>query len=132
MIEALRKNNLRPVRSEVNPEVHKTSEALQLKETCQQFESILWAKLWKDMRNTARAIGGEEDRPWKQMEDLSLEMASDDLVAGSGGTGLWKVLYDNMVGKLASDLDQGETQRADAEADAAFEEFQAESFEARG
>ena len=41
------------------------------------------------MKSSAQAIGGHaEGRPWQQMEDLSLEMASDDLVKTSGGAGL--------------------------------------------
>ena len=38
------------VKTKIDPEIHKTDEALKLKESCQQFESILWSKLWKDMR----------------------------------------------------------------------------------
>lgn len=118
MIEALNQYNLRAARATVNPEVHKTEEAQRLKESCQQFESILWSKLWKDMRNSAQAIGGNtEGRPWKQMEDLSLEMASDDLVESSGGAGLWKMLYDSMISKVAADQEAKARQAADAEAD---------------
>ena len=102
---------------EVPPEVHQTDEAKQLKESCQQFESILWSKLWKDMRNSAMAISGsDKGRPYQQMEELSLEMASDDLVAQSGGAGLWKMLYDSMIGKLAADQDAKARQAADEEA----------------
>ena len=55
------------------------------------------------MRDSARAVGGaERDRPWKQMEDLSLEMATDDLAASENGPGLWRMLYDRMVGSLAA------------------------------
>ena len=85
------------VNTNINPEVHKTEDAIKLKETCQQFESILWSKLWKDMKQSAMSISGnDKERPYKQMEDLSLEMASDDLVTSSGGAGLWKMLYDSM------------------------------------
>ncbi|MBQ9433942.1 MAG: hypothetical protein IJU26_06970 [Synergistaceae bacterium] len=102
---------------EVPPEVHKTDEAKQLKESCQQFESILWAKLWKDMRNSAMAISGsDKGRPYQQMEELSVEMASDDLVEQSGGAGLWKMLYDSMVGKLAADQEAEARRAADEEA----------------
>ena len=102
---------------EVDPEVHKTKEAQQLKESCQQFESILWAKLWKDMRNSAMSISGsDKERPYKQMEELSLEMASDDLVTQSGGAGLWKMLYDSMIGKVAADQEAKARQAADDEA----------------
>ena len=103
MINALQKYNLRMVNQQVDPEVHKTREARELKGACQQFESILWAQLWKQMRNTARSISGEDkNRPWKQMEDLSLEMACDDLAASPNGPGLWKMLYDSTVISLAA------------------------------
>ena len=102
---------------EVPPEIHKTEDAQKLKESCQQFESILWAKMWKDMRNSAMSISGaDKDRPYQQMEDLSLEMASDDLVMQSGGAGLWKMLYDSMIGKIAADHEAAERRAADAEA----------------
>ncbi|MCR4818024.1 MAG: hypothetical protein K5841_03590 [Fretibacterium sp.] len=131
MIKALDKYSLRPVDSKVDPEIHKTKEAQDLKGACQQFESILWAKLWKQMRNTAQAISGnDKGRPWQQMEDLSLEMASDDLVSSSGGAGLWKMLYDSMIGKIAADREAQQRKEADAAADAAFEAFSAESQEA--
>ena len=102
---------------EVNPEIHKTEKAKQLKESCQQFESILWSKLWKDMRNSAMSISGsDKNRPYQQMEELSLEMASDDLVSQSGGAGLWKMLYDSMIGKVAADKEAQERRAADDEA----------------
>lgn len=105
------------VNTNINPEVHKTEEALKLKETCQQFESILWAKLWKDMRKSAMSISGsDKGRPYKQMEELSLEMATDDLVASSGGAGLWKMLYDSMIGKVAADQEAKELRQANEEA----------------
>ena len=50
------------------------------------------------------------------MEDLSLEMATDDLVQSSGGAGLWKMLYDSMIPKLAADLDAKAREQADTEA----------------
>ncbi len=50
------------------------------------------------------------------MEDLSLEMASDDLVESSGGAGLWKMLYDSMISKVAADQEAKARQAADAEA----------------
>ncbi len=102
---------------EVPPEIHKTEDAQKLKESCQQFESILWAKMWKDMRNSAMSISGaDKERPYRQMEDLSLEMASDDLVMQSGGAGLWKMLYDSMIGKIAADHEAAERRAADSEA----------------
>ncbi len=99
--------NFRAYTNEVPPEVHKTKEALKLKESCQQFESILWADIWKKMKTDARRIGGEDEkaRPWKQMEDLSVEMASEEIAKG-GGAGLWKVLYDQMAGQLAGQLEK--------------------------
>ena len=124
MIKALDQYSLRPVSTRVDPEIHKTKEAQELKGACQQFESILWAKLWKDMRNSAQAISGsDQGRPWKQMEDLSLEMASDDLVESSGGAGLWRMLYDSMIGKVAADREARQRREADAAADAAFDAF---------
>lgn len=97
--------NFRAYKNEVPPEAHKTKEALKLKESCQQFESILWADIWKKMKTGARMIGGEDEkaRPWKQMEDLSVEMASEE-IAKSGGAGLWKVLYDQMIGQVAAQM----------------------------
>ena len=105
------------INTNIDPEVHKTKDAQKLKESCQQFESILWAKLWKDMRKTAMSISGsDKERPWKQMEELSLEMASDDLVESFGGAGLWKMLYDSMIGKLAADQEAEARKAADKEA----------------
>ena len=102
------------INTNINPEVHKTDEAIKLKEACQQFESILWSKLWKDMKQSAMSISGaDQARPYKQMEDLSLEMASDDLVTSSGGAGLWKMLYDSMIGKVAADQEAVERRQAD-------------------
>ena len=102
---------------EVNPEVHKTEDAQKLKESCQQFESILWSKLWKDMRNSAMSISGnDKGHTFQKMEDLSLEMASEDLVESSGGAGLWRMLYDSMVGKLAADQEAAARRAADEEA----------------
>ena len=103
MIDPISKYNFRASETQVPPEVHKTPEALELKDACQQFESILWAQVWKKMRDSARAVSGSDrDRPWKQMEDLSLEMATDDLAASDNGPGLWRMLYDRMVGSLAA------------------------------
>lgn len=103
MIDPISKYNFRASETQVPPEVHKTPEALKLKDACQQFESILWAQVWKKMRDSARAVSGfDRDRPWKQMEDLSLEMATDDLAASDNGPGLWRMLYDRMVGSLAA------------------------------
>ena len=105
------------VNTNIDPEIHKTEDALKLKESCQQFESILWSKLWKDMKQSAMAISGaDKERPYKQMEDLSLEMATDDLVESSGGAGLWKMLYDSMIGKLAADKEAQELREANEEA----------------
>lgn len=105
------------VRTDIDPEIHKTQEALKLKESCQQFEAILWAKLWKDMQKSAREISGsDKGRPYQQMEELTLEMATDDLITSSGGAGLWKMLYDSMIGKLAADQEAEARKKADEEA----------------
>ena len=105
------------VKTNIDPKIHKTEDALKLKEACQQFESILWSKLWKDMKQSAMSISGaDKERPYKQMEDLSLEMATDDLIESSGGAGLWKMLYDSMIGKLAADKDAKELREANEEA----------------
>ena len=110
-------NRAKIINTKIDPEVHKTPDAIKLKESCQQFESILWAKLWKDMRNSAMSISGaDKQRPWGKMEDLSLEMATDDLVQSSGGAGLWKMLYDSMIPKLAADIEAKEREQADKEA----------------
>ena len=69
------------------------------------------------MKSSAQAIGGHaEGRPWQQMEDLSLEMASDDLVKTSGGAGLWQMLYDSMINKVAADQEAREIKAANQEA----------------
>ena len=110
------------INTNIDPEIHKTDEAIKLKESCQQFESILWSKLWKDMKKSAMAISGaDKERPYKQMEDLSLEMATDDLIESSGGAGLWKMLYDSMIGKVAADKEAQERREADEEAAKLFD-----------
>lgn len=110
-------NRAKIIDTKIDPDIHKSPEAQQLKQSCQQFESILWAKLWKDMRKSAMSISGsDKNRPWGQMEDLSLEMAADDLVQSSGGAGLWKMLYDSMIGKVAADKDAQEREQADKQA----------------
>jgi Rod binding domain-containing protein len=108
--------NVRAYKNEVPPEVHDTTEAHRLKESCQQFESMLWAQIWKKMKTNARAIGGsdEKSRPWKQMEDLSVEMASEEL-AKSGGSGLWKVLYDQMITNVAAEMKKTGLEKAGTE-----------------
>ncbi len=109
--------NSRIVRTDIDPEIHKTQDALKLKESCQQFEAILWSKLWKDMQKSARAISGsDKGRPYQQMEELTLEMATDDLITSSGGAGLWKMLYDSMIGKIAADHEAEARKKADEEA----------------
>ena len=130
-IDALRESASRAGRArrtEVDLEVHRSTEAGRLRESCQQFESILWAKLWKEMRNTARSFAGSKDRPWKQMEDLSLEMACDELVERSGGAGLWKMLYDSMIERVAAEQ---ERERADGEGQDAGDAEAPVSFDAR-
>ena len=110
-------SSARIINTNIDPEIHKTEDAVKLKESCQQFEAILWSKLWKDMKQSAMAISGsDKERPYKQMEDLSLEMATDDLVESSGGAGLWKMLYDSMIGKLAADKESRELREADEKA----------------
>lgn len=97
-MDEIQKYNFRTVNPKVSPEIHKTPKAKELKKSCQQFESILWSQIWKKMRDSARAIGGEDkSRPWKQMEDLSLEMANDEMAASSAGPNLWKFLYDQVI-----------------------------------
>ena len=110
-------NRAKIIDTKIDPEIHKSPEAQQLKQSCQQFESILWAKLWKDMKKSAMSISGsDKNRPWGQIEDLSLEMATDDLVQRSEGVGLWKMLYDSMIPKLAADKEALEREQADNEA----------------
>ena len=121
------------VKTDNDPEIHKTPDALKLKESCQQFEAILWTKLWKDMQKTARSISGsDKGRPYQQMEELTLEMATDDLVTSSGGAGLWKMLYDSMIGKLAADQEAEARMKADQEA-ASFEDIpESQGFDVQG
>lgn len=72
-----------------------------LKEACQQFESILMAELWKKMASNARKMGGRDDRDrhFGPLEDLSMEMSAEYL-AKSGGSGMWKMLYDSLAPHL--------------------------------
>ena len=100
-MNSLQAYNVRSYTFEVSAEAHNTPEARKLKESCQQFESILWAQIWKKMKTNARQLGGndEKSRPWKQMEDLSIEMACEEL-SKSGGSGLWKVLYDQLITRI--------------------------------
>ena len=106
-------NSVRTIDTNIDPEIHNSKEAQQLKQSCQQFEAILWSKLFKDMRKSALSISGsEKDRPWQQMEELSQEMATDDLVERSGGAGLWKVLYNSLATKLAADKESKELHEA--------------------
>jgi Rod binding domain-containing protein len=103
-MNAIQSYNVRAYKTDVPPEVHETRDAQRLKESCQQFESILWAQIWKKMKTNAREFSGaEKERPWKQLEDLSVEMASEEL-AKSGGAGLWKVLYDQMIVNVAAGM----------------------------
>ena len=119
MINAIPSSKI--VKTDIDPEIHRTQDALKLKESCQQFEAILWSKLWKDMRNSALSISGnDKGRPYQQMEELTLEMATDDLVTSSGGAGLWKMLYDSMIGKIAADHEAEARKKADERA-AAYE-----------
>lgn len=122
-------NRAKIMNTKIDPEVHKSPDALKLKESCQQFEAILWSKLWKDMRNSAMSISGsDKQRPWGKMEDLSLEMATDDLVESSGGAGLWKMLYDSMIPKLAADMNAKAREQADTEAEASEAEIETSGF----
>lgn len=110
-------NRAKIIDTHIDPDIHKSPDAQQLKQSCQQFESILWAKLWKDMRKSAMSISGsDKNRHWGQIEDLSLEMATDDLVQRSDGAGLWKMLYDSMIPKLAADKKAQEREQADKQA----------------
>ena len=64
MIDSISKYNFRAYKMQVPPEVHKTPEALKLKDACQQFESILWAQVWKKMRDSARTVSSSKrNRP---------------------------------------------------------------------
>lgn len=99
--------NVRPANDKIVPEVRKSKEAEKLKESCQQFESVFIAEIWKKMSSTARKINGKEDmdRPFGQMEDLALEMSSEQL-SKSGGIGLWKMLYEDMLPQLQAQMEQ--------------------------
>jgi Rod binding domain-containing protein len=101
--------NIRAVKNFADPEIHKTKEARALKESCQQFESIFIAEIWKKMGSLSRKISGKEDkdRPFAQMEDLALEMSAEEL-SKSGGIGLWKMLYEELIPQLETDLKKSE------------------------
>ena len=98
-------HNVRALKNTIDPAIHKTKEAKSLKESCQQFESVFLAEIWKKMGSLSRKISGKEDRdrPFAQMEDLALEMAAEDL-SKSGGIGLWKMLYEELLPQLEADL----------------------------
>ena len=105
------------INNNINPEIHKTPEAQQLKQSCQQFEAILWSKLLKDMKKSAHEISGsDKNRAWQQMEDVSQEMATDDIITKSGGAGLWKVLYNSLATKLAADYEAKQIAQANKSA----------------
>lgn len=102
-MNTIQSHNVRVFRSEVPPEVHDTREARRLKEATQQFESILWGQIWNQMKSNARSISGRDDnRPWGQLEDLAVSMAAEELTLRSGGAGLWKMLYDEMIVSVAA------------------------------
>ncbi|MCL1875413.1 MAG: hypothetical protein FWF87_04040 [Synergistaceae bacterium] len=107
---AIANHNVRALRSSIDPEMHKTKEAKALKESCQQFESIFIAEIWKKMGSLSRKISGKEDkdRPFAQMEDLALEMSAEEL-SKSGGIGLWKVLYEELLPQMETDMKKGGT-----------------------
>ena len=113
--------NFRAFRSEVPPEVHNTPEALRLKEATKQFESILWSQIWSQQMANARALGGNErERPWRQMEDMVTSMATEEIIVNSGGAGLWKMLYNEMIVHVAASLQA--SGRLGAETDTTDEE----------
>jgi len=104
-MNAIQYHNVRVFRSEVPPEVHDTRDARRLKEATQQFESILWAQIWKQMKSNARAISGSDrERPWQQMEELAASMATEELTIQGGGAGLWKMLYNEMIVNVAATM----------------------------
>jgi Rod binding domain-containing protein len=70
-----------------------------LEETCRQFEGQVFSKLWKDMMQSARNIGGDRKREYGPLEDTVVEMVSEHL-SENQGIGLWKVLYDSLVKQL--------------------------------
>lgn len=94
-------DNVRAAKNTVSGSVRNSKEAEKLKEACQQFESVLLAEVWKKMDSISRKISGKEDmdRPYGQMEDLALEMSAEQL-SKSGGVGLWKILYEDMLPQL--------------------------------
>ncbi len=73
-----------------------------LKESCQAFEGILLGMVWKGMFNHARSLDGEDERPFGVLEDLAIEMSAESM-SKSGGVGLWKVLYAQLVEGLPSE-----------------------------
>jgi Rod binding domain-containing protein len=93
--------NFRVLNNTIDPKIHKTKQAKVLKESCQQFESIFLAEIWKKMGSLSRKISGKEDRdrPFAQMEDLALEMTAEEL-SKSGGIGLWKMLYEELLPQI--------------------------------
>ncbi len=78
----------------------KADEALRdrekLQKACQSFEALLLAQIWKHQLAAAKALGPGAGEPFHQMEDVALEMASDQL-SRLGGVGLWKFLYEEIA-----------------------------------
>jgi len=105
MIANIAYNNVRALNNSIAPELHKAKEAKRLKESCQQFESIFIAEIWKKMGTLSRQISGKQDkdRPFAQMEDLALEMSAEEL-SKSGGIGLWKMLYEELIQQIEDNI----------------------------
>ena len=100
-----RPNFLNPDGSMSVKEYERRSRALE--EACKQFEGQVFSKLWKDMMQSARTIGGERKREYGPLEDTVVEMVSEHL-SESQGIGLWKVLYDSLVKQLPKPVTVGQ------------------------
>lgn len=70
----------------------------ELESACKSFEGLLLAEIVKSEMANARAFGPNTKRPFRQMEEVAIEMVCDE-ISNSGGLGLWKFLYEEMSGQ---------------------------------
>jgi len=70
-----------------------------LRNACKSFEGLLLAEIVKSEIANARAFGSNSKRPFRQMEEVAVEMVCDE-ISNSGGLGLWKFLYEEMSKQL--------------------------------
>lgn len=67
----------------------------ELESACKSFEGLILAEIVKSEMANARVLGPSHKRPFRQMEEVAVEMVCDE-ISNSGGLGLWKFLYEEM------------------------------------